>query len=157
MHLLILQLVYFLSMQFNEMFDEIKEISGSEEVELLSCLLQSEVQVAYTIMHSYNSSYHCSSPSINIIRYLRFSETFSPRVNVFSEFFSHLDQSLLRPISKPINNTSIEQGRRTGCTVREVRITRIHGEYHMQITLDILDEGFVKLVFSIYHLFMVDC
>jgi len=124
-------------------FDEIKEVSRSEEIELLSSLLESEVQIADTVVYSYNGGNHCPSPSIDIIRYLRLSETFSPWVNVLGELLGHLNQSLLGPVTKPVDYTSIEQGRRTGCSIRKVRIAGVHGEHHMQVALHILNEGFV--------------
>lgn len=82
-------------MQFNKVFNKVKEVPRSEEVELLSSLLQPKIQVANTVMYPNNGGNHCSSPSIYIIRYLRLGETFSPRVNIFGELFGHLDQGLL--------------------------------------------------------------
>jgi hypothetical protein len=82
-------------MQFDEVFDKVKEVPRSEEVELLSSLLQPEVEIAYTVVYPDNGGDDCTSPGINIIGYLRLGETFSPRVDVFGELLGHLDQGLL--------------------------------------------------------------
>jgi hypothetical protein len=73
-------------------------------------------------------------------------ERLSNGIDYHGELFGHLVKTFLGPVSEPINDASIEEGRRGGSSVGKVWVRRIHGEDHMQIPLDILDEQFIDLI-----------
>lgn len=56
------------------------------------------------------------------------------------ELLGHLIERTLWPVSKPINDTSVENSWRRSSPVFKLRVIRIHGKDHMEISLDIFDK-----------------
>lgn len=59
------------------------------------------------------------------------------------EFHTDLIQSLVRPVTKPIQHATIEQGGRSGGSRRETILRRIHREDYMQILRHLLREPLI--------------
>jgi hypothetical protein len=66
-------------------------------------------------------------------------------VHSINDLLADSHKRLLVPILKPIDDTSIENGRRVAGFGREVSARGIHLENHVKILLDFLDEVIVKL------------
>lgn len=126
------------------MLDEIQEVSWCDVVEFLCALGQSLVQLNDSVV---NSDDGMNDNLVTSFVFLDFNlERFHYRVNDHGKFFGNLDQSFFRPVSKPVDDTSVEQGRRWCCSVGEIWIVGIHGEYDVEVSLDISDESLVNLV-----------
>ena len=55
-------------------------------------------------------------------------------VDFVGELQANLIESTSRPVSKPVEDTSVEQGRRCGSTILETLRGRIHREHNMEVT-----------------------
>ena len=55
------------------------------------------------------------------------------KVDFVGKFFAYLIESTIRPVTKPIEDTTIEEGRRGGCSVLQTFTRWVHGEHHMKI------------------------
>lgn len=67
-------------------------------------------------------------------------------VNNKGELLGHLIKSFLRPVSEPIDHTTIEQSGRRCSSIGEIGIIWVHREYNVKILLNMLDKQFVNLV-----------
>lgn len=88
------------------MFDKVKEVSWSYVVELFSRLCQLFVKLNHCTMHAYDCIYHYSVPWFIIMNGR--IEGFSDRIDNECELFGNLIKAFFRPISEPINDTSVE-------------------------------------------------
>lgn len=84
------------------------------------------VELNYSTMHAYDSADYYIMPGVIIFK--RRFKTLGNRINSNSEFLSHLEKTFLRPISKPINDTSVEQSRGGGSSIGEIGVVRVHGK-----------------------------
>jgi len=80
-----------------------------------------------------------------------FGERVVGNVEEFGELEGDLKETIISPVTEPIDDTSVEQGGGTGCPVREVRICRVHREHHMKVALHILRELLVQLFLRVDH------
>ena len=55
------------------------------------------------------------------------------------------------PISKPIDDATIEQGRAGRGTVVKIPRRRVHGEHHVQIALDVFGKMTKQFLFGVVH------
>ena len=142
------------------MFYEIQEISRGDEIEFLCLLLQSQINVFYRTVHINNDltkklifGINPSSTRLNLLLATAhihvLSEWFIWNVHHSCELYGNLKQAIIRPVTKPIYNTSIEKCWRACSPVAEIWIRWIHREYNMQISLDILCKLFVEFFFWI--------
>ena len=72
-------------------------------------------------------------------------------VDMHCKLASDLRQRPTRPVTEPINDTPIEQGRGSGSAVIKVSARRIHGEHDVQILLHIARKVPEEFVFRIKH------
>lgn len=140
--LLIFEKWFLLIVKFNKVFNEIEEISWSDVIKLFSTFSQSFVELNDCVMNS-NDSVDNYMMSGFILLDFDFKWLHN-RINYHCKLFSNLNQTLLRPVSEPINNTTIEQGRRRSGSVWKIWIVRVHCEDNMQVSLDILNKWFVN-------------
>lgn len=91
------------------MFDEVKEISWGDVIKLFSTFGQSFIQFDDCGVDSDNGMNENLMPGFILLDFN--FERFHNRVDDNGEFFSNLNQTFFRPISEPINNTTIEQSR----------------------------------------------
>ena len=105
---------------------------------------------------------------INALGAILYGFLLSTAIHVFSkavcwhiheprELHGHLKQAIVRPVSEPIDDTSIEEGRRAGRPIGEVRVGRIHREDNVQVALDVLRKLLVQLFLRIKHLIALPC
>ncbi|KAI6748666.1 hypothetical protein HG530_015439 [Fusarium avenaceum] len=72
-------------------------------------------------------------------------EVTSVQVDRMSQFMANLEECLIRPVTKPVENTTIEQSG-TSCGLgREAILRRVHGKDHVQVLDDLLREPLVQL------------
>jgi hypothetical protein len=91
------------------MLNEIQEISWSNVIELFSTLCQSLIQLNHSAMNANN----CMNDDLmaSIIFFNLDLERLHDWIDDHRKFFGDLNQSFFRPISEPIDHTSVEQCR----------------------------------------------
>ncbi len=115
MELLILEKGFLLVVELNKVFNKIQEISWSDVIEFLCTFGQSLVQLNNSAVNSHNS---VNYDVVSCVIFLDFDfERFHNRVDDHCELLSDLNQPFLGPVSEPIDDTSVEQGRGRSCSV----------------------------------------
>ena len=126
------------------MLDEIQEIPWSYVIEFLSGFSKLFVEFNNSIMHAHDCvNQNCVA---GIILLNGRAKRFSYWIYNESKLFGNLIQAFLRPVSEPVDHTSIEQCRRGSRTVAKIWIIGIHSEYHMQIPLHVLYKQLVDFI-----------
>jgi hypothetical protein len=126
------------------MLNEIQEISWGNVIELFSTFGQSLVQFNHSAVNSDNGMNDNLMAGFVFLN-LDF-ERLHDWINDHRKLFGHLNQSLFRPVSEPIDHTSVKQRRRGGCSVGEIWIVGIHCKHNVKVSLNVLDESLVDLV-----------
>ena len=147
------QLLLLKRLEMSKMLDEIKEVSWRDVIELLCLLLKLLVDVSDRLVKvNYALTEQLILRIDNLAIFIHdlvlsasdaLCEAIIRDLNHFSQGFGHLEERVIGPVSKPIDNTSVEQSRRTSSSVGEIRILWVHREHYMQIPLNVVDEMFV--------------
>lgn len=108
-----------LGTQLNEMLNEIQEVSWSDEVVLFSRTHQFRIEVANSTVKLYDAlckqlilgvNWSRSITHIDLsIRVNNFRETVRWNIDAFSQRLGYLKQSVISPITEPVNDTTIEE------------------------------------------------
>lgn len=126
------------------MLNKIQEISWSNVIELFSTFGQSLVKLNHSAVNTHDGMN--DNLMASIVFFNLDLERLHDWIDDHCKFFGDLNQSFFRPISEPIDHTSVEQCRWGSCSVWEIWIVGIHRENNVKVSLDVLDERLVNLV-----------
>jgi len=150
MELLLFQFGLLFLLDPDEVVDEVQVVSGGDVVELLGCLLELLVQLSDRVVDVHDDLGHqVSSGSLVLALDV---EGALGELDSEGELLGHLVEGLVGPVSEPVDDAAVEDGRRAACSVGEVRVGGVHGEDHMEVSLHIFDELLVDFFFSLHDL-----
>ena len=71
------------------------------------------------------------------------------KVHLDGELFANLIEGVVGPVSEPVEDTSVEQGRRCCSPVLETIRAWIHCEDHVEVLHDLVGEPLVELLVAV--------